>query len=513
MNTNLVNLIPQFFDSSGNPLSGGTLNTFVAGTSTALATYPTNADAIAGTNANSTAISINASGYPSSSNTIIGVFLKPGKQYKFVLKDSAGSTIYTLDNISNLTDSIFDANGNEVIKFSAVSDAVNEITVTNAATGNSPQIAATGDDTNIGLKIKTKGTGSLELLDGSSNELIKLTTVANAVNELSTTNAVTGENPTLSATGNDTNIGLNIKPKGTGAIQLLDGNGNELLKTVTTAGAVNEVTVTNNSTGNAPIVSATGGDTNIDLALRPKGSGVVKIQDSSGNQLNKAPTIQTFTSTGAFTYTAPTGVQAVIFELQAAGGGSGGAGGAASQGAVGAGGGGGGYLQILVTGSSNLAAITGSVGVGGTAGDSGITTDGGSGGNTTLTINSGSQWVAGGGTGGGRQAATGSATKNGGTAGGTNTLGTNATTIKNIKGGDAGIGIIQAAAAVTNGFGSTGGASVLSNSVGCTAANGVAANAGNLYGGGASGACNGTGASVAGAAGAAGIVVAYEYYL
>ncbi len=82
---------------------------------------------------------------------------------------------------------------------------------------------------------------------------------------------------------------------------MLDVNGNaigdgtlELLKFVETASAVNELTITNNSTGNNPILSATGSDTNIGIALTPKGTGEIVI--GSGN-LNYAGTA--VTATGA----------------------------------------------------------------------------------------------------------------------------------------------------------------------------------------------------------------------
>jgi len=57
--------------------------------------------------------------------------------------------------------SINDANGNEVIKTPATASAVNEVTVTNSATGNAVQVSATGDDTNIDLKLVPKGTGGI----------------------------------------------------------------------------------------------------------------------------------------------------------------------------------------------------------------------------------------------------------------------------------------------------------------------------------------------------------------
>lgn len=52
---------------------------------------------------------------------------------------------------------ILDANQNEVIIKGSVASAVNEITVTNAATGGNPTITATGGDTNIGLNLVGKG--------------------------------------------------------------------------------------------------------------------------------------------------------------------------------------------------------------------------------------------------------------------------------------------------------------------------------------------------------------------
>lgn len=83
---------------------------------------------------------------------------------------------------------IADTNGNEVIKTPATGSAVNEITVTNSATGNDPQISATGDDTDIGLKIKAKGTGKIKLgadevtfpnADGSANQVLRTDGSAN----------------------------------------------------------------------------------------------------------------------------------------------------------------------------------------------------------------------------------------------------------------------------------------------------------------------------------------------
>jgi hypothetical protein len=58
---------------------------------------------------------------------------------------------------------------------------------------------------------------------------------------------------------------------------LVDDNSNELLKFSSTASAVNELTITNSATGNAPELSVTGGDTNVSMKLSPKGTGIVQF--------------------------------------------------------------------------------------------------------------------------------------------------------------------------------------------------------------------------------------------
>ena len=56
---------------------------------------------------------------------------------------------------------VIDTNGNELLKVSATTSAVNEVTLANAATGVAPTLTASGDDTNIGFKLVAKGTGEI----------------------------------------------------------------------------------------------------------------------------------------------------------------------------------------------------------------------------------------------------------------------------------------------------------------------------------------------------------------
>jgi hypothetical protein len=99
------------------------------------------------------------------------------------------SAVQTLTNktlTSPIINEIDDANGNEQIIFSSTASAVNEFTITNAATGNRPNISVTGSDTNIGLSITTKGTGLVLFNDGAYNAEATLTDQATIAWDVST---------------------------------------------------------------------------------------------------------------------------------------------------------------------------------------------------------------------------------------------------------------------------------------------------------------------------------------
>ena len=85
---------------------------------------------------------------------------------------------------------------------------------------------------------------------------------------------------TLTGTQTLTNKTLTSPKIGT---SILDTNGNEVALITATSSAVNEVTFVNAATGNNPSLSASGGDTNVGIALKTKGSGVIQAEDSGGN--------------------------------------------------------------------------------------------------------------------------------------------------------------------------------------------------------------------------------------
>jgi hypothetical protein len=165
-----------------------------------------------------------------------------------------------------------------------ISSTVNTVTEFNDPTFTSPDIRTGIDDIN-------------------GAEAMLITAVASAVNEVTLANAATGNAPSFTASGDDTDIDLALAGKGTGAVTLTspkittginDANGLESILLTATGSAVNEVTIANAATGNAPAVSATGDDTDIDLALAGKGTGAVTmtspkvttgINDTNGNEI------------------------------------------------------------------------------------------------------------------------------------------------------------------------------------------------------------------------------------
>ena len=84
----------QFFDNNGNPLTGGKLYTYAAGTTTPAATYTSSS----GVTANANPIILNSAGRPSSQ-----IWLTSNAAYKFVLADANDVVLWTMDNIPGIS--------------------------------------------------------------------------------------------------------------------------------------------------------------------------------------------------------------------------------------------------------------------------------------------------------------------------------------------------------------------------------------------------------------------------
>ena len=159
----------------------------------------------------------------------------------------------------------------------ALSDGKNAvIELTGTITGNVSVIIPDGIEKTYLVKNNTTGAYTVQIKTTSgtgptfatTDKGIKLVysngtdVVDSALQKLSSDYA-----PTLSA--NLSTNSKNIQVASTYGI--IDENSNEQIKFSTTASATNEITIANAAAGSSPIISATGGDTNVGLTLTPKG--------------------------------------------------------------------------------------------------------------------------------------------------------------------------------------------------------------------------------------------------
>ena len=103
-----------------------------------------------------------------STNTITGTLA----EFNTALSDADFATLAGTETLSNKTLTapkivddgfIADANGNDLIIFNTTSSAVNQLEITNSATGNGVTIASSGSDTNINIVLDPKGSGTVDV--------------------------------------------------------------------------------------------------------------------------------------------------------------------------------------------------------------------------------------------------------------------------------------------------------------------------------------------------------------
>lgn len=228
-------------------------------------------------------------------NVGTGLTLSGTSPNKTVTIDSTVVTLTGTQTLSNKTLTapkfvnagyIADANGNEELIFLTTASAVNELTLSNAATGNAPTLSATGGDTNIDFVLAAKGTGKVKIgTNATGNEIVTLD------------GTQTLSNKTLTA------------PKFIDGGYIADSSGNKILLFDSNTSAVNYITITNTATTVSPSVTVGGTDSNIDLILTAKGTGLVKAGGTAASNevvtvggtqtlTNKTLTTPTISSTG-----------------------------------------------------------------------------------------------------------------------------------------------------------------------------------------------------------------------
>jgi hypothetical protein len=171
----LLDVGRQFFDGNGDPLSGGKLYTYDAGTTTDKTTYQD--DAGAASHANPIVCD-------SAGRLTAEVWGTTGA-YKFKLNDSLDSTLWTRDDITGINDAVA-ATASEWVTHSGTATYVSATTFT--VTGDQASIF------HIGRRLKLTDTGTLyATITGSTGTPTTVTVVVDGATAL--TAALTGSYP------------------------------------------------------------------------------------------------------------------------------------------------------------------------------------------------------------------------------------------------------------------------------------------------------------------------------
>jgi hypothetical protein len=143
--------------------------------------------------------------------------------FYFLKNSTSGSQVVTFKYVSGSGSSVAVANGATVIVFASANDGTNPDIIDLGFGSGDVTLTGTQTLTNKTLTSPKIGTS---ILDTNGNELALLTATGSAVNEITLANGATGNNPSITASGGDTNIGLELKTKGSGVIKAEDSGGN-----------------------------------------------------------------------------------------------------------------------------------------------------------------------------------------------------------------------------------------------------------------------------------------------
>ena len=197
---------------------------------------------------------------------------------------STGTTA-SYDYVTALRDN---TDGNVVIEADTANIADNtKLQIRNTSSNVSIHAIDPDDATaNVNLVLESQGSGGRVLIrdaSGGSSLIIgdddSSLTVSGGASSSSDAGdiVIKGGNGTGSNASGDAIIKGGTGGNAEGKVKITDSTDNEIAIFERTASAVNEFTITNNATGSNPSIAATGGDTNISVALTPKGNGLVVV--------------------------------------------------------------------------------------------------------------------------------------------------------------------------------------------------------------------------------------------
>jgi len=168
---------------------------------------------------------------------------------------------------------IADANGAESLVFGTTSSALNEVKITNAATGTAGPIIASQGQTNSNLQLRPAGSGKITVGSAAANATVSSNGAYDLILE---TNEGTSSGKITITDASNGNIAL--APEGTG--EVLVGSGSAA-GDITSSGAYDLIIDTNSGTNAGNITLTDGADGNIDFTTN--GAGFLKFNDAAYN--------------------------------------------------------------------------------------------------------------------------------------------------------------------------------------------------------------------------------------
>jgi len=192
----------------------------------------------------------------------------------YILKNStSGSQTVTFKYATGSGDSVAVANGKTSLVYAKADDGTNPNLASVALASDlvddtSPQLGGNLDTNSFMIDFDDDH----GIRDENGNEQLIFQTTSSAVNQLEITNAATGSGAKLGAAGGDSNIDLELSPKGTGELKVGTGSA---AATLTSSGAYDLVLDTNSGTNSGNITITDGA--NGAITATPNGTGEVVI--------------------------------------------------------------------------------------------------------------------------------------------------------------------------------------------------------------------------------------------
>ena len=219
------------------------------------------------------------------------------KNFYIIKNATTGGQVVTFKYVTGSGDSVAIANGDTVLVYATANDGPTpDIADTGFAAGD---VTLTGTQTLTNKTLTSPKIGT-SILDTSGNELLKLTATGSAINEITLANAATGNAPSMTvSSSSDSNADFNINPLGTGRVTLGAGKIKQLAETCTIAATAATGTVNYDVITQAVWYFTTAAAANWTLNIRGDGSTTLDSIMDTGESVTIAHLV---TQTGTAYY-------------------------------------------------------------------------------------------------------------------------------------------------------------------------------------------------------------------